>query len=252
MKIIISPAKKMNIRNDDIIHKSMPVFLEKANNLRTKLSGMEYEDLKQLWSCNDKIAEQNYERIKGMDLNDNLTPALLAYEGIAFQYMGAQVFTREQWDYVNNHLTILSGFYGILRPLDGISPYRLEMQARLAIDQHKNLYDYWGDNLYKELTKDGQVILNLASKEYSKVIENYMNQEIRYVTCVFGELVNDKIKIKATMAKMARGEMVRWLSECNIQDVEGVKGFDRLSFVFSKERSTDDKYVFIKKEEEKP
>ena len=130
MKIIISPAKKMNINTDDMEVKTSPIFLERAIVLMEWIRGMSYEEAKKLWGCNDKIAALNYERFQTMDLKRGLTPALLAYEGIQYQYMAPHVFEYDQWDYVEDHLRILSGFYGILRPLDGVVPYRLEMQAK--------------------------------------------------------------------------------------------------------------------------
>ena len=101
----------------------------------------------------------------------------------------------------------MSGFYGLLRPMDGIVPYRLEMQAKIHMSGYKNLYDFWKDGIYRELTKDTQVILNLASKEYSKCIESYLGEKDRFITCIFAEEVSGKCVQKATMAKMARG---RW------------------------------------------
>ena len=107
-----------------------------------------------------------------MNLNRNLSAAILSYEGLVFKHMAPMVFTEEMYAYVNDHLRILSGFYGILKPFDGITPYRLEMQAELSVAGSKNLYDFWGDKLYRELSKEkDQLIINLASEEYSKIIE---------------------------------------------------------------------------------
>ncbi len=127
MKIIISPAKKMNVDTDGVASNSIPVYFEQAGVLRNYLRDLNFSELKSLLSCNDKIAELNFYRFQNMDLVDGLTPALLAYEGIQYQYMAPHVFTDTQWDYVEENLRILSGFYGILKPLDGIVPYRLEM-----------------------------------------------------------------------------------------------------------------------------
>ncbi|MFR3765256.1 MAG: YaaA family protein, partial [[Clostridium] symbiosum] len=177
---------------------------------------------------------------QAMDLDRALTPALLSYVGIQYQYMAPHLFSHGQWEYVKNHLRILSGFYGILRPDDRVTPYRLEMQARLAVDGKKDLYDFWGSSLFEKLTgkteeetepgsggkaENTPVILNLASREYSKAIEPFLTPDIRFVTCVFGVLKDGKVKIKATEAKMARGEMVRFLAENNVTDVEAVRVF---------------------------
>lgn len=251
MKIIISPAKKMNRREEDLPQVSRPVFYEEAVRLRETMKAMDYEGLKKLWNCNDKIAGENQERLRIYSMERNLTGALLAYEGIQYQYMAPQVFTDRQWEYVNQHLRILSGLYGILRPTDGVIPYRLEMQAKLGIGKDKNLYEFWGDRLYRELTREDKVILNLASKEYSKSIEKYLEKDVRYITCVFGELLQGKIKVKATKAKMARGEMVRWLSENQIEEPEEIKAFQGLDYKFREEYSSDQEYVFLELNKEK-
>ena len=246
MNIIISPAKKMNICNDDLVCKRNPLFLEKTISLHKTLQNFSYDDLKKLLCCNDDIAALNFDRFKEMDLYKNLTPSILAYDGIQYKYMSPNSFTDDEFNYIDNHLKILSGFYGVLRPFDGVVPYRLEMQAKLKGDNYKNLYDFWGDTLYKEITKETKVILNLASKEYSKAIEKYLSPEDKFVTCIFGSLKDDKIKVKATEAKMARGLMTRFLAKNSITDIEKVKDFSDLGFSYSKEHSKDNEFVFLK------
>lgn len=247
MKIIISPAKKMNINTDDLAVKNTPQYLEKTEYLLEYLKGLSYEEAKQLWNCNDSIARLNYERVQHMKLKESLTPALLSYEGIQYQYMAPKVLDYDQWDYVQNHLYILSGFYGAVRPLDGVVPYRLEMQAKVKLPGVKNLYEYWNHMLYDEVSADTDIILNLASKEYSRSIEKYLSEEKRFVTCVFGEHNKDRIIEKGTYAKMARGEMVRFMAENKIEDLEGVKEFDRLGYGYSEVFSDENTLVFVKK-----
>ena len=244
--IIISPAKKMNINNDDILSESIPCFIDKTENLYEALKNFSYDDLKKLLACNDEIAELNYSRYKDMNLYKNLSPAILSYEGIQYKYMSPDSFNNSEFEYISNHLRILSGFYGILKPFEGVVPYRLEMQAKLAIDNSKNLYSFWGDSLYKELTKNTNTILNLASKEYSKAIEKYLTSDDIFITCIFGTIANSKIKVKATEAKMARGLMVRYLAENNITDIEKVKNFNELGFSYSSEYSNNNEFVFLK------
>lgn len=244
--IIISPAKKMNINNDDILSESISCFIDKTEYLYNNLKNFNYDDLKKLLACNDEIAELNYSRYKNMNLYKNLSPAILSYEGIQYKYMSPDSFSSSEFEYISNHLRILSGFYGILKPFDGVVPYRLEMQAKLAIGSSKNLYSFWGDSLYKELTKNTNTILNLASKEYSKTIEKYLTSSDTFITCIFGSVVNSKIKVKATEAKMARGLMVRYLAENNITDIEKVKNFNELGFSYSEEYSNNNEFVFLK------
>lgn len=246
MRIIISPAKKMNVNTDSIPWQELPAFLEDTEKICGILKDMSYEELKKLWKCNDQIAEQNVERLRYMDLRKNLTPAILAYEGIQYQYMAPGVFTSESLDYVQEHLRILSGFYGIIKPLDGVVPYRLEMQAKLKMDNAKDLYSFWGKRLAEHLFAETDCIVNLASKEYSICVSKHLPNHVRMITCVFGEEKDGKIIEKGTMCKMARGEMVRFMAEHQIEDVESIKAFDRLEYRYSQERSDETTYVFIK------
>ena len=188
MRIIIAPAKKMREDTDTLACAGLPVFLDRTERLRDWIRGLSYEEQKKLWACNDKIAGQNARRFEQMDLRKGLTPAILAYDGIQYTYMAPAVFEDGQFDYVQSHLRILSGFYGVVRPMDGVVPYRLEMQAKAAVDGFKNLYDFWGDALHREVMDDSRVLINLASREYAKCIEKFLQPEDRYITCVFGEL----------------------------------------------------------------
>ena len=247
LKIIISPAKKMVTDRDSLECTGLPYFIDKANYLKDILKSKNYTELKKLWACNDSIAELNCQRLENMDLRRNITPAILAYDGIAFKYMAPAVFDYSQFDYIQNHLFILSGFYGAVRPFDGVVPYRLEMQAKLKIDGFKNLYDYWGGKIYKYVTAECDVVINLASEEYSKVISKYITEDIKFITITFADLINGKLVEKGTKCKMARGEMVRYMAENNIEDVEKIKHFNRLDYTYSPEHSTDNNIVFIYK-----
>lgn len=244
MKIILSPAKKMNMDVDSLACNGSPVFLEQTEKILSCLQNKSYEELKKLWGCNDAIAQQNQHRLDEMDLRKQLTPAIVSYEGIAYQYMAPAVFEDRQLDYVQEHLRILSGFYGVLKPMDGVRPYRLEMQAKLQIDGYRDLYEFWGNQLYEEVSDEDGVILNLASKEYSKCIEKYLTDSNTYITCIFGEMVNGKIAQKGTFAKMARGEMVRFMAEYQITNPQDMKRFDRLGYIFREDLSSETQYIF--------
>ena len=246
MKIIISPAKKMKNDCAYIQDMSTPVFIDKAQQLLDILQQYSYPELKKLLACNDEIATLNYQRYQTMQLDHNVNPALLSYDGIQYQYMAPDVFEDSYYPYINQHLRILSGFYGILKPMDGIVPYRLEMQAKLKTDVCKNLYDFWKDAIYQELCKDTKVILNLASDEYSKCVTKYITSDIQLINFTFAEMVNGKPKEKGVYVKMARGEMVRYMAENQIEDLEEIKTFNRLGFTYSHELSTSNHYVFIK------
>lgn len=259
MKIILSPAKKMNntehcgsfgqtvLEGQESASFGLltrPQFLDQTEEILGWLRALSHEELKKLWGCNDKIAEQNFQRLEQMDLEGQLTPAVLSYEGIAFQYMAPAVFETGQYEYIQEHLRILSAFYGVLRPMDGVTPYRLEMQAKASIGGAKNLYTLWGSRLYQEVRDASGIIINLASKEYSKCIEKYLTKEDRYITISFCEKAGEKLVTKGTYAKMARGEMVRFMAENRIEDPKGIQKFDRLGYVFRADLSSDTEFVF--------
>lgn len=247
MRIIISPAKKMKIDDDFTTNITIPKFIKETENLLAYLKSLKYEEAKDLWKCNDNIAQLNYDRVKNMDLYSNLTPAILSFVGIQYQYMGAGVFSVEEFEYIQERLRILSGFYGILKPFDGVTPYRLEMQAKLKLGEFSSMYEFWRDKIANELFSQSKCILNLASKEYSKCITDYLKEDIRFVTCIFGEINGEKIIEKGTKVKMARGEMVRFMAENQIKDLEEIKSFNRLNYTFSEEFSQKNTYVFIEK-----
>ena len=247
MKIIISPAKKMQVNSDILDGTGTPAFLERTEELKECLASMNKDQLKDLFQANDKITELNYYRYQNMKLTENLTPAVLAYVGIQYQSMAPNIFTTDQWEYVKQHLYIISGFYGLLKADDGVVPYRLEMQAKLKTKNAKDLYEYWGDSIYRELIRDKkEVIVNLASKEYSKAVQPFADQDTPILTCVFGTLQGGKVKVKATEAKMARGFMVSFMARENAGTPEDLKKFSEGGYCFSEERSDMWNYVFLK------
>jgi len=248
LRIIISPAKQMRVDTDTFACSTLPVFMEKTEILMRWIQGLSYEEQKKLWACNDKIASLNAERFAHMDLRQNLTPALLSYDGIQYTYMAPAVFEDGQYDYVQNHLRILSGFYGVVKPMDGVVPYRLEMQAKASVSGCKNLYDFWGASLYREVIDDSRIIVNLASKEYSRCIEKYLRPDDRYITCIFGELEGNKVVQKGVYAKMARGEMVRFMAGIQAETPEQIKAFNWSGYHYDEDRSSDNEYVFIRTE----
>ena len=244
MKIILSPAKKMNVDLDSLAPMGLPEFIDQAEEIHRWMKAQSHETLKKLWKCNDRIAEQNFDRIEHMDLKGRLTPAVLSYEGIAYQYMAPVVFEKEQYEYVQEHLRILSAFYGVLKPMDGVTPYRLEMQAKASVGGHKDLYDLWGSRLYKAVRDNSGIIINLASREYSKCIEKYLTKSDTYITITFCEKSGDRLVTKGTYAKMARGDMVRFMAEEKIEDPVEIQKYNRLGYVFREELSTETEYVF--------
>jgi len=246
MRIIIAPAKKMNVDVDSFPIEGLPCFLDDTERLKTALQAMSLKELQNIWKCNDTIAGLNVERLQNMDLRRGLTPAILAYEGIQYRYMAPGVMEADHLDYLREHLRILSGFYGLLRPFDGVTPYRLEMQAKLSVDGYPDLYSFWGCRLAERLASETDLVLDLASKEYSRAVVPHLPPGVRSLSCMFGELKGGKIVEKGTMCKMARGQMVRWLAENHITAPNDIRTFDQLDYRFSADHSTKSSFVFIK------
>ena len=158
------------------MRKPMAEVLEKLNSMAPNIDAVSYTHL--------DVYKRQVERC--------LTPAVLTYEGLQYQHMAPEIFTEGALAYIDRHLRILSGFYGVLKPFDGVTPYRLEMQARLSVKGKKDLYDFWGDRLYRELTEGDRLIINLASREYSKAVEKYLEPKDRFLTVEFGQLKDGK------------------------------------------------------------
>lgn len=237
---------KMKEDNESFEHQQLPILLQDTQVLLDYLKSLEYEKLKIIWKCSNKLAELNDERIRKMDLNKRLTPAILAFQGLQYQYIAADVFTYKELDYLEEHLRILSGFYGVLKPFDGVVPYRLEMKSKFKDWEFDSLYDFWEDTISKSVQSETATILNLASKEYSQVVTKYLTSDTHVIDVVFGEWIDGKVKQKATLAKMARGEMVRYLAENQVSDLEEVKEFARLDYSFKEDLSDPSNFIFIK------
>lgn len=261
LRIMISPAKKMKLADDIPIPVSAPLLLERTEGLKRYLQSLDDGTLKAIWKCNDKIVAQNVERLRDMELHGRTAPAVMAYDGIQYQSMAPLVMSEEELAYIGGHLYILSGFYGILRAFDGVVPYRLEMQTKLDWDcggeRVTSLYDYWGDRLYRVLIAPPAgadasaappiTLINLASKEYSKAIEPWLQPQDTMVTCVFGEEQDGRVKVKATAAKMARGSMVRYLAQRQAETVDDLKAFGEMGYQYQERFSDAQTLVFTKK-----
>ena len=245
MRVIIAPAKRMAVDTDSFAVDGLPLFLERTERLLALLRSMSPEALRSLWRCNEAIARLNIERLACMDLRRNLTPAILSYEGIQYRYMAPGVMETAHLAYLREHLRILSGFYGLLRPFDGVTPYRLEMQARLPAEGCRDLYQFWGDRLARQLASETDLVLNLASREYSRAVEPHLPGSVRLLTCVFGELEGGRVVEKGVRCKMARGQMVRWLAENGVTEAEDIRAFDQLGYRFWRRESRGNRDTFF-------
>ena len=246
MQIIISPARRMQTDTDSFPPKQLPHYLTQTQQILDYLRTVSYPEIHHLWwDCSEKIARPNYEWVHRMDLKHRLTPAIIAFTGLQYQYMAPGVFDEQELEYVENHLKIMSGFYGMLRPFDGIVQYRLGMGDHVRVAGTKNLYQFWGPRLADDLYHNDDLVINLASQEYSKVIQPYVSAQRQFVTCRFVELVDGKPKQKATLAKMARGNMVRYLASQQATTVDQVQQFN-IGYHYEASLSTPTVLTFLK------
>lgn len=239
MKIIISPAKTFKIRK--IKNKNCDCLYEsKKNELVSIIKEKSIEELKKLWKCSDKIAEESYNLYQNFDEAPKGC-AILSFGGIQYQYMDVNSLDENQLGYLEEHLRILSGLYGILRPLDEISKYRLDFEDKLI-----NLYEFWEDEIRNHFK--GEEIIDLASKEYGQNIYKYLDKtpvKIDFKEEVFVE-GDIKLKTKATPSKILRGRMVNYMARNNVEDIEQLKKFSSDGYNYSEHYSDTNKLVFVK------
>ena len=244
MRILISPAKQMIPDPDTLAPVSQPRFLPEARLLLETLRQKSDRELQSLWKTNDALTAENIQRVRTMDLTRNLTPALFCYHGIQYQYLGPSALEDAPLAWLSEHLRIGSGFYGLLRPLDGIVPYRLEMQAKLQNPRGKDLYAFWGDQLSRVLAGQTDVIVDLASEEYSKAVSRHWAGQ--WISPVFAERENGRLREKGVYVKMARGEMVRFLAENQVEDPRQMREFCEMGYRFQPSLSTEHIYFFVR------
>lgn len=248
MMIVVSPAKRMRSSIDYMDVESTVLFMEKSKQLAGWLQTKTPNELKKMLKCSDAIALWTYHSYQHMELEDKQAqvPALLAFDGIQYTYMAADLFTDEYFAYARRHVRILSALYGVLRPFDGVVPYRLELDTPFVTPFCKSLYDFWGECILASIAQEDRVILDLTSKQYGRILKRYRDASIRLVQVYFYEEEQGIRKEKGVYVKMARGEMVRWLAEEKIEDVEDVRKFQRLGYTFDEASSTEDAYVFVR------
>ena len=248
---IISPAKNMrNLKIDNInpqIIGKERYFTKETEEIIRVLKDLTPWDIQSLMKVNEKIALQSYAYFQDFNFNDKGVCGLLAYDGLVFKNIKAEDFTKEDFDYANKHIRILDAFYGMVNPLDDILPYRLEMQYPIKI-QGNNLYKFWDDKIYNKLYSEDNVIVNLASEEYAKTVRRFLNEEDIFIDIDFKVNKDGKLKTLATLAKMARGQMVKYIIENKIDNPEDLKNFTFNSFKFCSNLSTPRKFVFIKED----
>ncbi len=252
MKIVISPAKSLDFETDLPTDKHTSAqFLKEASIINTILKEKTPSDLSKLMKISEKLADLNWKRNQEWKLPftpNNSRQAIYAFKGTVYEGLDAYSIPNDKIEQLQDKLRILSGQYGLLKPLDLIQAYRLEMGTKLAIDNTKNLYQFWNDTitngLNKELTKD-DFLVNLASNEYYKVLQP-KNIKANIITPIFKDYKNGNLKIIAFFAKKARGLMVRYIIDNNIEKSEDLKGFNYGNYAFDSNLSTETKLVFTR------
>jgi len=253
MKIVLSPAKSLDFDNiPETEVASHPIFLNESQLLVNKLKKYSPKKVGALMSISPKLSDLNYSRFQDWTLpftNDNAKTAMYVFTGDAYRGMNPRDFSQEDVLNAQGYLRILSGLYGVLKPLDIMQPYRLEMGTKLEYSKNvNNLYKFWGDKvtdaLNEEMVKD-EVLINLASNEYFKVIDpKKLNHRI--VTCSFKDEKNGAYKMISFFAKFARGLMTRFIIQNKISEVDQLKAFDLDRYCYNEEMSTEDNFVFVR------
>lgn len=254
MLIVISPAKSLDFENDPCTNQfTQSDFLEHSEELMQTLRQKSKEELSKLMSISAKLADLNYDRNQNwqgpFDLK-NAKQAVLAFKGDVYVGLAAETYTQADFDYAQQHLRILSGLYGLLRPLDLIQPYRLEMGTRMENTRGKNLYQFWDDRITNTLNDlmenhEEKVLVNLASNEYFKAVKS-KQLNVPVITPVFKDFKNGKYKVISFLAKKARGWMTSYIIKNRLEQVEDIKGFDVEGYTYNKELSSEQEWVFTR------
>jgi len=252
MLVVLSPAKKLDFESENLrADCEQPRMLGETRKLAKVAKTLKAQDLKAMMGISDALAELNVARFKAFKTpftSANARPAIDAFKGDVYIGMDAASLDDNARDYANEHVRILSGLYGLLRPLDLVQAYRLEMGVKFANERGRNLYAFWGDLIAKALNKDFQgdpdpVLINLASGEYFKAIQQKA-LKARIITPVFQEVKDDHAKVISFLAKKARGLMTRYIIDEKINDPEALKAFTEAGYAFKPEVSDACKWVF--------
>lgn len=254
MMVILSPAKNINFKVDTSMYSASELlFTAESSKLLKVLKKFKVTDLQSLMEISKNLAELNFQRFQEINFpleKEHIKPAFLVFNGEAYLGLQASTFNDQQIAYAQNHLRILSGFYGLLRPMDGIAPYRLEMGTAIEIGKFKNLYAFWGEKLKKsiegEMDKTGQkVLVNLASNEYSKVL-NLSSFKHKVVQPLFYDYNQGQYKMISVYAKRARGLMTAFLLKNKIETEDEIKHFDVDGYQYNDRMSKPGQLVFTR------
>ncbi|MFK7747559.1 MAG: peroxide stress protein YaaA [Kordia sp.] len=252
MKIVISPAKSLDLESSIPTEKHTEAcFLKEAAQLSKVLKKKSRKELSSLMKISDALADLNYQRNQEWELPfniENARPSIYTFSGQVFQGLDAFTLPEEKIDTLQSTLRILSGQYGLLKPLDLMQPYRLEMGTRLPVGKNKNLYEFWKKKittaLNNELAAD-ELFVNLASNEYYKAVDAKA-LKVPVITPTFKDFKNGEYKVIMTYAKLARGYMTRYLIDADVKTIDDLKGFNYEGYGFSEELSNGNELVFTR------
>lgn len=252
MKIVISPAKSLNFESKAPTQEfTQPIFLKEAERLSKILKKKSARSLSKLMSISPALGQLNFERNQNWELPfdlDNSKQAVYAFTGEVYRGLDANNIPLEDLSFLQKHLRIISGQYGVLKPLDLMQPYRLEMGSKLKVGVKPNLYKFWDKKITKALNaelEENDLFVNLASNEYFKAIQA-KDLKVPVITPVFKDFKNGEYKVIMTFAKLARGLMVRYIVDHKVTSLEGLKGFNYGGYGFDQNLSTDTELVFTR------
>jgi cytoplasmic iron level regulating protein YaaA (DUF328/UPF0246 family) len=252
MKLVISPAKSLDFETKlPTAQSSQPIFLKESEHVNKILKKKSAKGLSKLMSISDALGQLNYERNQEWELpfnSDNSRQAIYAFNGDVYRGLDAYSITEDKLDTLQNTVRILSGLYGVLKPLDLMQPYRLEMGTKLPIGKNKNLYEFWKKNITKALNEeleDDELFLNLASNEYFKAIDT-KTLKVPVIDVDFKDLRKGEYKTIGIFAKLARGLMTRYILDTNAKNIDDIKGFNYEGYGFSETMSKENKLVFTR------
>ena len=228
-----------------------PMFLKEAGELLSFLRSLSDSEMAKVWKVKGALLSSSLSSLSMLSLEDIGSPAIFSYDGIQYTYMSPSSFTDSMLEYAEKNLRIISGLYGLLRPLDGVGTYRLEMESPISIPGYGDLYSYWGGKIASSLMEDDRLLVNLASAEYSKAVLPYLPSTVTVVTPVFLDWEKGRYVSKGVYAKMERGEMVRFLAETGAETVEEIMKFSSRGYEFSRFLSDSNTLCFVRKDEEK-
>jgi cytoplasmic iron level regulating protein YaaA (DUF328/UPF0246 family) len=252
MKLVLSPAKSLNFESNlPTARTTESCFLKESERLNKLLKKKSARSLSKLMGISSNLGQINYERNQEWHLpftKDNARQAIYAFSGDVYRGIDAYTVPQEKLDKLQNTIRIISGLYGILKPMDLIQPYRLEMGTKFPVGKNKNLYEFWKKKVTQTLNdelKADELFLNLASNEYFKAID-VKSLKVPVVTAVFKDFKNGEYKTIMTFAKLARGYMTRYIIDTNANTIDDIKGFNYEGYGFSEPMSTETELVFIR------